>query len=114
MNVRRIWRINSDLVESNKDSELESIADIDHCLNWNGDMDLSNDSDDNWAVDNECDQEHNNYIEDLECPEQQVVSAAPNMAGLVRLTRMSKRQAGKVIVTVSAVGTQRNKRGQKK
>jgi hypothetical protein len=114
MNIHRIWRINSDLVESNKDCELESIADIDHCLNWNGVMDLLNDSEDCWAVDNKCDHEHNNYIEDLEYPEQHVVSAAPKMAGLVLQTRMSKRQAGKVLVTVSAVGTHRNKRGQKK
>jgi len=42
------------------------------------------------------------------------VSAAPNVPGLVRPTRKSKRPAEKVLVTVNAVETQRNKGGKKK
>jgi len=53
-------------------------------------------------------------IEDPECPEQQDVSAAPNVHGLVRPTRKSKRQAEKLLVTVNAAETLRNKGGKKK
>jgi len=42
------------------------------------------------------------------------VSTAPNVPGLVWPTLKSKRQAEKVLVTVSAVETQRNKGGKKK
>jgi len=42
------------------------------------------------------------------------VSAAPNVPGLVRLTRKSMRQAEKVFVTLNAVETQRNKEWNKK
>jgi len=62
-------------------------------------------------VDDKSDIEHNNGIEDPECPEQQNVSGATNVPGLVRPTRKSKRQAEKVLVTVNAVETRRNKGG---
>ena len=50
----------------------------------------------------------NNGIEDAECPEQQDVSATPNVPGLVWPTRKSKRQAENVLVTVNAIETRRN------
>jgi len=114
LNVRRIRRINRHLVESDQDSAPESISDTDDWLNWNGDLDNPNDSADDCAADDESNIEQNNGIEDLECPEQQDVSAAPNVPGLVRPTRKSKRQAEKVLVTVNAVETWRNKEGKKK
>jgi hypothetical protein len=77
-------------------------------------LDNPNDSEDDCAVDDGSDIGPNNGIEDLECPEQQDVSAAPNVPGLVRPTRKSKRQAEKLLVTVNAVETQRNKGGKKK
>ena len=77
-------------------------------------MDNPNDSEEDCAADDESNIEHNNGIEDPECPEQQDVSAAPNVPGLVRLTRKSKRQAEKVLVTVNAVETRRNKGGKTK
>jgi hypothetical protein len=73
-----------------------------------------NDSEEDCAIADESDIEHNNGIEDPECPEQQDVSAAPNVPRLVRPTRKSKRQAEKVLVTVNAVETRRNKGGKKK
>ena len=76
-------------------------------------MDNPNDSEDDCAADDESEIGPNNAIEDPECPEQEVVSAAPNLPGLVRLTQMSKRQAEKVLVTVNAVQTRRNE-GRKK
>jgi len=114
LNVRRIRRINPHPVESDDDSAPDSISDTEDWLNWNGDLDNPNDSEEVCAAADESDIEHNNGIEDPECPEQQDVSAAPNVPGLVWLTRKSKRQAEKVLVTVNAVETRRNKGGKKK
>jgi len=114
LNVRRIRRINRHPVTSNKDSAPESISDTDDCPNWNGDLDNPNASEDDWSADDESDIEQNIGIEDSECPEQQDVSAAPKVPGLVRPTRKSYRQSEKVLVTVNAVETRRNKEGKKK
>jgi len=114
LNVRQIRRINRHPVESKDDSAPDSISDTDDWLNWNGKLDNPNDSKDDCAADNESDIGPNNGIEDPECPEQQDVSAAPNVPGLVRPTRKSKRQAERVLVTVNAVETRRNKGGKKK
>jgi len=114
LNVRRIRRIKRHPVESDDDSAPQSISDTDDWLNWNGDLDNPNDSEEDCAADDESDIEHNNGIQDPECSEQQDVSATPNVPGLVRPTRKSKRQAEKVLVTVNAVETRRNKAGKKK
>jgi len=114
INVPQIWRINRHPVESDDDSAPESISDTDHWLSWNGDLDNPNDSEDDCAAEDESDIGPNNGTEDPECPEQQDVSAAPNVPGLVRPTCKSKRQAEMVLVTVNAVETQRYKGGKKK
>jgi hypothetical protein len=77
-------------------------------------LDHPNDSEDDCTAGDESDIGPNNGIEYPECPEQQDVSAAPNVPGLVQPTRKSKRQAEKVLVTVNAVETWRNKGGKKK
>jgi len=66
-------------------------------------LEIPNDSEDDCPADNESDTEHNNCIEDLECPEQQDVSAAPNVPGLVRPPQKAQRQAQMVLVTVNAI-----------
>jgi hypothetical protein len=114
LNVHRIRRINRHPVESNNDSARESISDTDDWLNWNGDWHNPNNSEEECAVADESDIEHNNGIEDPECPEQQDVSAAQNVPRLVRPTRKSKRHGEKVLVMVNAVETRRNKAGKKK
>ena len=114
LNVGRIRRINRHRVESDQDSAPESISDTEDWLNWNGDLDNPNDSEEDCAADDDSDIEHNNCIEDPECPEQQDVYVAPNVPGLVRPTRKSKRQAEKVLMTVNAAETRRNKGGKKK
>jgi hypothetical protein len=114
LNVCRIRRINRHPVESDNDSAPESISDTDDWLNWNCDLDNPNDREEDCAADNESDIEHNNCIKDPECPEQQNVSATPNVPELVRPTQKSKRQAEMVVVTVNAVETRRNKGGKKK
>jgi hypothetical protein len=100
-------------VESDEDSAPESISDTDDWLNWHGDLDNPNASEDDCTVDDESDIEHNNGIEDPECPAQQDVSAALNVPRLVRLTRKSKRQPEQLLVMVNAVETRRNEGGKK-
>jgi len=84
LNVRRIKRIHRHPPKSDEDSSPESISDIKHWLNWNGDLDNPNDSEDDWEPDDESDMELHNDIEDSETTEQRNVSAAPNVPGLIR------------------------------
>ena len=79
INVRRIRRINRHPVESDDDRAPESISDTDDWLMWNGDLDIPNDSEEDFAADDGSDIEHNNGIEVPKCPEQQDVSAAPKV-----------------------------------
>jgi len=114
LNARRIRRINRDPVESDNHSAPDGLSDTDDWLNWNGDLDIPTNSEEDCAADNESDIEHNNRIEDPECQEQQDVSAALNVAGLVRPTGKSQRQAENVLVTFNAVEMCRNQGGMKK
>jgi len=66
LNVRQIRRINQHPVESDDDSAPDSISDIEDWLNWNGDLDNSNDSEDDCAADVESDMDQDNSIEDPE------------------------------------------------
>jgi len=93
LNIRRIRWFNCHPVESDENSAPESISDTEDWLNWNGDLDNPNDSEDDCAADDESDIEHNDVFEDPECRQLQDVSAAPNVPGLVRPIRKSKRQA---------------------
>ena len=110
LNVHRIPSINCHPVKSHEDSTPESIWDTEDWLNWNGDLDNPNDSEDNCTADVESDIEQDNIIEDLECPEQWDVSVVPNVHGLIRPTQKSNRQAEKVFMMVNAIKTRRNKR----
>ena len=77
-------------------------------------MDNPNGSEEDCAAGDESDIEHNNGIEDPECPEQQDVSTAPNVPGLVWPTRKSKRQCEKVLMKDNTAEIRRNKGGKKK
>jgi len=55
LNVHQIQGINRHPVESDEDSAPESISDTDDWLNWNGDLDNPNDSEDDCAADAESD-----------------------------------------------------------
>ena len=109
LNVRRIRRINCHPVESDVDRAPERIQDTKYRLNWNGDLDNPNNSEDDCAADIEWDIEQHNSIEDLQCLEQRDVSAAPDIARLIWLTRKSMRQAEMVLMTVNAIKTRRHK-----
>jgi hypothetical protein len=90
LNVRRIRRIHRHPVESDEHSSHESLLDTEDCLNWNGDLDNPNDSEEYCAAAEKSDIEHNNGSEDPECPEEQDVIAAPNVPRLVRPIRNSE------------------------
>jgi len=108
LNDRRIWWINWHPVESADDSPPESISATGGWLNWNGDLDNPNNSEDDCAADCESDIEHIKGIEDPECLEQWDSSCAPNVPGLIRPTRKSRRQAEKVFMTIKAIEMRRN------
>jgi hypothetical protein len=101
-------------VESDEDSAPESISNTENCLDWNGDLDIPNVSEDDCEADDESDLEEDNVFEDSETTAQRDVSAAPNVPGLIQPTRKSKRQAEKVLVTVSAMEMRRKKGTKKK
>ena len=62
LNVRRIRRINRHPVESDEDSAPGCISDSEDWLNWNGDLDNPNDSEDDCAADAESDMDQDNLI----------------------------------------------------
>jgi hypothetical protein len=79
LNVRRNRRVNHHPAESDEDSSPESISDTEYWLNWNGDLDIPNESEDDWDPDNESDMELDNSSEASETLEQRNVSATPNV-----------------------------------
>jgi len=107
--VRLIRRINHHPVTHDEDSAPQSISDTEDWLNWNGDLDNPNHSEDDCGADVESDMEQDNIIEHPHSPEQTDVSTTLNVPGLIRPTQKSKKQAGKRIMTVNAIGTRRNK-----
>jgi hypothetical protein len=109
INVLRIRRINLHPVKSDEDSAPESISDTEDWLNWNGDLENSNNSEDDCMAEFESNKQQDNSIEDPQCPEQRDVSVAQNVSGLIRPTRKHKRQAEKLLVIVNAMETRRQK-----
>jgi len=112
--VHRIRRIYRHTVESDEHHTPDSISDTEDGLNWIGHSDNPNDSEDDWVVDVETDIDADDNIEGPQCPEQWDVSTTPNVAGLIRRTRKSKRQAEEVVVMVNEKETRRNNAAKKK
>jgi len=79
LNVHQIRRMNRHPVLSDDNSAPESISDTNDWLNWNGDLENPNHSEDDCAADDEFDIGPNSGNEDLDCPERQDVSAARNV-----------------------------------
>ena len=71
-------------------------------------MDNTNDSEDNWKADNESVMEVHNGSEDSETPEQQIVSASPNVPGLFRPMRQAKKMDEMALMTVNIMQARRN------
>jgi len=112
--VHRLKRINDHPAESYDDSAPESISDTGHWLDWNGGFDNPNNSEGDCKADDESDIEPHNGIKDSESPEHWVVSATPNVPGLIRPTWRSKTLAEMGLMTVSAMETRKNKGNKKK
>jgi len=91
-NACQIRGINRHPVKSDEDGEPESISDTEDWLNWNEELDNSNDSEDNCVAYVESDMDKDISIEDLEYPEQRDVRATPNVPQLIRPTCKPKRQ----------------------
>jgi len=112
--VCRIRRINLHPVESDGDYPPDSISDTSNWLNWNGHLDIPNESEHDCDADHECNVKLGNGINPLESPEHRGVSDAPNVPGLIWPTQRSMKQAEKGLMTVSGMDTRRNKRNKKK
>jgi hypothetical protein len=114
LNVRRIRTINLHPVGNDEDNAPDSIFDTEHWLNWNWNLDNPNDSEDDCAADVQSEMEQDSSRKDSESPEQRDESFTPNISVLIQPTWKSKRQAEKVLVTVNAMETRRNKGMKKK
>jgi hypothetical protein len=101
--VSQIRRINCHPVKSDEDRAPDSISGSEDWLSWNGELDGPEDSEDYCTVDVEYMMGYDNIIEDLDCPEQQILGAAPNIARLIRPKRESMIQAQKLVVMVNAI-----------
>jgi hypothetical protein len=83
-NVCQINRIDHHSPKSDEDSSSESISDPENWLNWDGDFDNPNVSEDNWEADNESDMRLDNGSKNSETPEQRNVSVLTSVPGLIR------------------------------
>jgi hypothetical protein len=83
-------------------------------LNWNGELDNSGESEDNYAVEDKSHTQQHNGMKDVEFQEQQDVSVASSVPRLVRPTWKSKRLAENVLGMVNAIETRRNQGVKKK
>jgi len=109
LNIRQIKRIDRHPAESDEDRSPKIISDTENLLNWNGDLDNPNDSEDNWEADNESDMELDKGSVDSQTPEVWNVSAVPNIPGLNRPIRQSRKKVEKVLLMVNIMETRRNK-----
>jgi len=84
------------------------------CSSWKGALDNPNDSEENCMADNVSDVHPDNAIKASERPEYWVVSAAPNVPGLIRPTPRSIKKVEHWLMTVSTLKPRRNKGNKKK
>jgi len=105
LNVRRLKRIDCQPADSDEDSSPESISDTENWLNYLGNP---INSEDHWEADNESDMELHNSSECSATPQHQNVSAAPNVAALIRPIRRSKKNVEKTLITVNIMETRMN------
>ena len=109
LNTHQIIQIDHYPAERDEDCPPESISDTHNCLNWNGDMDNPNDSEDDREVHNESHMELESGTEDSETPEQRNVIAASNVPGLIRPIQWSKKKAEQTLMMVNIMETGRIK-----
>jgi len=114
LHVRWIKSINRHPVEGDKDSTPDSISDTENWLNWNCHLDSPNDSEQDCKADYESHIEPDNCIKASESPAHWVVSAQPNVPGLIRPTWRSMKNAETGLTTISIMETRSNKGNKKK
>jgi len=114
LNIHWIKQIDRHPGETDKDSSPESISDTENWLNWNGDLDNPNNSEDDWEADNESDMELDCGSEDSETLEHRNVSAATNVAGLILPIPRSKKNIDKALMTVNIMEMKKSKGIKKK
>jgi len=114
LNVHGTKQIDPHAAESDQDGAPELISNNENWLNWNGDLDNPNESEEGCEADDESDMEPDIGINALESQEHWVVSAALNVAGLIRPTWRSMKNTEMGLTTVSAMETRRNKGNRKR
>jgi len=114
LTVRWVKRIDRHPAKSDEDSSPENISGTANWLHWNGNLDNPNDSEDDWAADNESEMELDSGSEHSEIPEQQHLSATLNVSGLIWPIQWSKKKVEKTLMTVNIMETRRNKGIKKK
>ena len=112
--MRRIKQIDRHPAESDEDRSPEIISVTENRLQWNGDLDNPNHSEDDWEADNESDMELDNGSEDSETLKQRIVIAAPNVPSLIRPIRPSQKKVEQTLMMVNIMETRRNKGIKKK
>ena len=100
--------------EGDDNSAPESISNTEHWLNWNGDLDNPNGSEDDCEAEDESNAELHNCFDYPRCHEQRDVCATPNVRGLIRPTWRSKKSTEKGLVTVNGTETRRIRGNRKK
>jgi len=103
LTVCKIKWIDHHPAETDDHSAPETPSDTAHWLIRNGDLDNPNDSNENCEANNKSGIEPDNGIKALGSPKHWVVSATPNVLGLIRPTRRSMTMAEKGLKTVSAM-----------
>jgi len=83
-------------------------------LNWHGFLNYPNNCEDNWKADTESDIGLYNRIQDSATPEQQNVSATPNVPELIQPTPRSQKNLWKVLMTFNTIEMRSNRRIKKK
>lgn len=111
--VHIIRRIDHHPAEHHEDSAPEIIWVTEHCLDWDGDLDDSSESEEDWKADNESHIDQNNDTEDPESTQEWDVSPAPNVSRMIPLWRRSKTKADMVLMTVNTMEAKKNE-GNKK
>jgi len=86
LNIHQLRRIDRHPGERNEDSAPGSISNTENWLNWNGDLDNPNESEDNYEADDEFDTELGYTIKASNCPEHHIVRATPNVPELIQPT----------------------------
>jgi len=109
LNVHRITWINRHAAKCDDDCAPDSISNNQNWINWNGDLHDLNQSEDDWVAHYKSNVELDNGFEDPKSPEQQDASTALTSARLIQPTQWSKKKAEKLLTTVNAIDTRRNK-----